>query len=130
MKFDHITPLRLSSKILGARYQIAYPIVSKLSCIVNKKSHAFNNIQLQTLAHTVNERTTETLIPIYPKHTSTMLNSYGKRGIKLWNDLPLFMRKIKCKHKFKVALKDHYWNHFLSMPRDRIVTNWNDNGLF
>ena len=129
MKFDHITPLRLSSKILGVRYQIAYPIVSKLWCIVNKKSHAFNNFQLQTLAHTVNERT-QTLIPIYPNHTSTMLNSYGKRGIKLWNDLPLFMRKIKCKHKFKVALKDHYWNHFLSMPRDRIVTNWNDNCLF
>lgn len=113
-KFDHITPAFVKLHWLPVRFRIVF----KILLIVYK---CLNNMAPEYLADAIKLRKTRSLRSTtmeYLEERKSRTVNYGDRsfvvaGPKLWNGLPLHIRKSSSIGTFKTKLKTHLFKTFL-----------------
>ena len=107
--YDHITPILIKLHWLPVKFRITFKILLIVYKALNGLAPAYisNLLSKQNYSRSLRSSTKELLV--VPK---SRLKTYGDRSFsvaapKLWNNLPLDIRKSNSVQGFKVALKTH-----------------------
>ena len=116
-KFERSTDLLVKSDILPAEILVSQMSVSKLRNDISLlKTHGTGSFCLSGNVLVRKNNRTEQLI--FLRSSS---RSIQKRSIQKWNKLPLDVRTIRAKSKFKRMLKQHLHQQFELVPLERNV---------
>ena len=110
-KYDHVSEFRSKLKWLPIRSRRNLHTLSLLYCVLhNEKSPPYLKEMFEFLgAHTNKLRSSENLALRIPRHSSRFYeHSFAVRATKLWNDLPLNIRRSISLSIFKKSVKNHY----------------------
>ena len=124
-KFDHVSLLRRRTSTLTAALQIQYCSLIKLWDILNKQCKPFLSMDFPNLNFKMNHRTQQVILH-KPGRTYLACKSFLTCSVHYWNRLPVSLRQINSRHKFKNCLAAHYNYLLTSIPCDRITTGWNN----
>lgn len=113
-KYDHVSSFRSQLKWLPIRYRRSLRSLCMLFSILNDPcapDYLQNYFKLLGSSHSRNLRSSENLLLEIPCHrTGFMANSFAVSAIKLWNALPLDIKKAPSKYSFKRKVRHHYLN--------------------
>ena len=124
-KFERSTDLLVKSDILPAEFLISQLSVSKLSNDISLlRTHGTASF---CLSGNVLVRKNNSVLVRKNNRTEQLIllrsssRSIQKRSIQKWNKLPLDVRTIRSKSKFKRMLKQHLLQQFKLVPLERNV---------
>lgn len=113
-KYDHVSVYRKKLKWLPIRERRNYRILGLLySILFDRYSPEYLTKEFNFVAdsHALNLRSTNSLRLLMPVHKTNFVdNSFGVTAVRLWNQLPLNIKKAPSKHAFKLSLRKHYLN--------------------
>lgn len=111
-KFDHISEHRSKLKWLKIRDRRNARILGLLFSILNdpkSPSYLKDSFTFLSDTHERTLRSTNALLLCTPKHSSSVLdNSFGVVAVRLWNELPLKIKKAPSKDIFKRLVREHF----------------------
>lgn len=113
-KYDHVSEFRSKLKWLPIRLRRDVHILSSLHKIIyNPKTPSY----LKERFHFRQETSSRELRPSYQltlsctsQKTKFYHNSFTSQAVRLWNELPLDIRKVESIACFKFKLKTHFLN--------------------
>lgn len=115
-KFDHVTPVLIKLHWLPVRFRIMFKILLMVYKCLHDMAPPYlaNVIKPRKTSRSLRSTTME-----YLEEQRSRLVTYGDRsfsvaGPKLWNNLPLQIRKSSSIQSFKKELKSHLFKNFLS----------------
>ncbi|CAG4937325.1 unnamed protein product [Colias eurytheme] len=109
-KYDHVSDYRARLRWLPIRLRRDTHILHLLYKVLfyrNTPSYLKDKFQY-LCTHGLNLRSHETLSLCIPTHKSFYNSSFTVKAIKLWNDLPVTIRKAQTFETFKRLLNNHY----------------------
>ena len=113
-KYDHISEFRNKLKWLPIRLRRNTHILHLLySVLFNPSTPPYLKKQFMFLhdTHLRSLRSDNNLLLEIPLHSSSYFtNSFTIKAARLWNSLPIDIRRAKSIHIFKKKLKNHYFN--------------------
>lgn len=111
-KYDHISEFRNKLKWLPIRFRRNTHILSLLYNILFNPStppYLKELFRFTHVTHSLNLRSSETLLLKMPVHTTSFYDkSFTVQAIRLWNALPLDIKRAKSLQIFKSMLKNYY----------------------
>lgn len=111
-KYDHISEYRNKLKWLPIRLRRNAHILNLLYCVLfNPATPSYLKQRFQFLhsTHSRNLRSSQNLILSIPSHTTNFYgSSFTVQAARLWNALPLDVRKAQSLPIFKGLVKKHY----------------------
>lgn len=111
-KYDHVSFYRSKLNWLPIRQRRNVRILCALFSILfdpNSPSYLKSKFQFCHESHSRNLRSVDTLSLLTPLHSSGfMSSSFRISAIRLWNALPINIRKSISKFSFKRSLRKHY----------------------
>ena len=120
-KFEHVTPVLLKLHWLPVRFRIMFKILLMVYKCLHDMAPPYlaNVIKPRKTSRSLRSTTME-----YLEEQRSRLVTYGDRsfsvaGPKLWNNLPLQIRKSSSIQSFKKELKSHLFKNFLSFGLKR-----------
>lgn len=115
-KFDHVTPVLIKLHWLPVRFRIMFKILLMVYKCLHDMAPPYlaNVIKPRKTSRSLRSTTME-----YLEEQRSRLVTYGDRsfsvaGPKLWNNLPLQIRKSSSIQSFKKELKSHLFKKFVS----------------
>ena len=115
-KFDHVTPVLIKLHWLPVCFRIMFKILLMVYKCLHDMAPPYlaNVIKPRKTSRSLRSTTME-----YLEEQRSRLVTYGDRsfsvaGPKLWNNLPLQIRKSSSIQSFKKELKSHLFKNFLS----------------
>ena len=114
-KFDHITPVLADLHWLPVSYRIVFKILLLAFKSLNNLSPSYLADRLSYQSHSRNLRSSSRQLLEQPR---SFTKTYGDRAFsvfapKLWNSLPLDLRKSPSLTSFKKGLKTYLFRKFL-----------------
>lgn len=111
-KYDHISEFRKKLGWLPIRLRRNTHILSLLYCLLfNPKTPCYLKERFELLSniHDRSLRSDSNLMLKIPSHTSSFYtNSFSVQAVRLWNALPIYIRRAQSLDTFKSYLKNHY----------------------
>ena len=95
-KFDHVTTLRKSSKVLPTTYLINISSAVKFWELIFNACKPFQNLHFPNFDYLVNPRTSKYALR-NPGKTSMLYNSFLSSAVRYFNNLPASIRQINVK---------------------------------
>lgn len=111
-KYDHISEFRKNLGWLPIRLRRNTHILSLLYCLLfNPKTPCYlkERFELLSNSHDRSLRSDSNLMLKIPSHASSFYtNSFSVQAVRLWNALPIYIRRAQSLDTFKSHLKNHY----------------------
>lgn len=122
-KFDHVTQLKKTNRILPARKQIEYICLTYFWKLVNNASEAFLGLNFPNfpLRHNIRRSTYTLNISAKNQKTEHIRKSFTSQSIESWNTLPVEIKSESSHKKFKHTLKCHLIKEYQNTPNNIIV---------
>lgn len=115
-KFDHVTPVLIKLHWLPVRFRIMFKILLMVYKCLHDMAPPYlaNVIKPRKTSRSLRSTTMEYLEEQRSRLVTYGDRSFGVAGPKLWNNLPLQIRKSSSIQSFKKELKSHLFKNFLS----------------
>ncbi|CAH2086951.1 unnamed protein product [Euphydryas editha] len=112
-KYDHVSEFRSKLKWLPIRSRRNLHILSLLYCaLFDPKAPSYLRKKFEFLGEQSSLRSSRRLMLKLPVHKTRFFSqSFTVQAIKLWNDLPLYIKEAKSLPIFKNSVKRHYLNN-------------------